>query len=553
MKTWNRGGWAVIVALGIVAAHARAAGLADAIPANAKAAVILGNAKELEKNIRAFAQAIGTPLPEGIGLELGAQMAGIGDVWQQDRGAALVVVEAAADGMAIVLPVADAKAALKKLNATADGAIYKLNLFGTPATALPKDGTIVVAPSAKSLEAFKSATKTLASQMQAVDRKVAADAGLFVYVNIPELKDLALSGLDFFDQMIKPKLAQAAKLGNSDPAVITRMFDMYGKALRALVNDGRSFCLALSVTADRVQIQKGLTAKPGTTLAKYFAKEDSATAVSLIEDLPSRPFVAAMGWDADLSGDLWRDATMSMLEAAGSKLDQTERDRIAKYMDRMFGAMESMNMLMDMTDDGMTSIGHYESKKPEEYLRTLKDGKNEAAALSKAFMPGAKLDVSMSSKKVGKLDVTEFVYTFSGLPADQMKMLKAMYGGEGMRMQMAVVDKEMLGYASAPKGDPIALLEGKEKLVAEKRIKSALSDLPEKAGLVVLIDPTSAIRFIKVMMEKVGPGIPLPLPNYDKPIVPIALAGMGEKDGVVFRVVVRADTVRDLVKPVLGR
>ena len=34
--------------------------MADAIPANAKAALNLPNAKELEKNLRAFAQSIGT-------------------------------------------------------------------------------------------------------------------------------------------------------------------------------------------------------------------------------------------------------------------------------------------------------------------------------------------------------------------------------------------------------------------------------------------------------------------------------------------------------------
>src|SRR5262249_16191202 len=139
MKTWMRG-TATLVGLLIAFGQSRGAGLADAIPANAKAAVILSNAKDLEKSLRPFAQAIGTPAPEGIGLDMAAQMSGIGDIWQQERGAALAVMEAAGDGIAVLLPVSDAKAALKKLNANAEGDIYKLNIMGAPAAALAKDG-----------------------------------------------------------------------------------------------------------------------------------------------------------------------------------------------------------------------------------------------------------------------------------------------------------------------------------------------------------------------------------------------------------------------------
>lgn len=551
MKTWRRWAWVLVTAGIFSVGSARAADLADAIPGNAKAAVILSNAKDLEKNIRSFAQAIGTPLPEGLGVDMAAQMSGLAGVWQIERGAAVVVTAAEREGVAVVLPVADAKAALKQLNATADGDFYKLTLFGSPSVALPKDGVLVIGPSVKAVEPFKTVGKSLASQLQSVDKKVASGAAIFAYVNVPEFKDLATAGLDFFDQTLKQPIAQAAQAGGNDPAMMGKMLDLYSKGLRQLVAEAQSFSLGLSVTGDRIQLQKGLTFKPGTALAKYFQKEDTTPGVELIDDLPNRPFLVAFGWDADLGGDLWHDISLAFVESA-SKLETAQRKQIESYLGKMSESLESMNMLMDFTDEGMTTFGHYEAKDPAAFLKVMRDNKDVTASMTKAFSPG-KMDVSMASKKVGKLDVTEFTYKFSGLPDEQMKMMKAMYGGDAIRMQMAVVDKQSIGMAGGAKGDPIKELIDPKPLVKEQRIRTALKDLPEKSGLVLLLDPASLVRFVKSVAEKAGPGIPLPLPTYDKPVVPIAIGVMGEKNGMIGRVVVRADTVREMAKPVLGR
>lgn len=549
MTSWVRG-W-LAVAMCLTAGAARAADLADSIPASAKAVLIINNAKDLEKNLRSFAQSIGTPLPEGMGVDMAAQMSGMAGLWQMERGTAVALMSADREGLAVVLPVKDAKAALKQLNAAADGELYKLNVLGSPALALPKDGVLIVAPNAKALESFKGAGKSLGSRMHPVDKKVASGTDLFVYVNVPELKDLATGGLDYFDQNLKQPIAQMAAAGGQDPQTLAKMFDLYVKGLRRLVSDGRSLCLGLSFNADRVQIQKGLTFQSGTAMAKYFQKENTTKASELIDDLPNRSFFAAVGWDADLGGELYHDAAFSLVDAA-TKLDKAERDRIEKFMTKMFESMESTNMLMDFTDNGMVMFGHYETKKPAEFIKLLRDNKDATAAMSKeAFGQAGKVDVSVSIKKVGKLDVTEFEYKFSDLPAQQQKAIERMYGGNTMRMQMAAVDKESVGFVSGGKGDPINLLIDPKPLIKEQRVKTALGDLPEKAGLVVLLDPAALAKFAKSMAEQAGQQVPIPA--YDKPIVPIGIAGMGEKDGVVFRIVVRADTVRELLKPVLGR
>src|SRR5207244_5639028 len=138
------------------------------------------------------------------------------------------------------------------------------------------------------------------------------------------------------------------------------------------------------------------------------------------------------------------------------------------------------------------------------------------------------------------LDVTEFVYKFSDLPPEQMKMLKTMYGGDSMRLQMAILDKESVGVASGAKGDPINVLIDPKPLVKEQRVKTALGDLPEKAGLVLLLDPGSAMKFVKSIAEKAAPCNPFTLPTYDKPIVPVANAAMAEKNGLGARSLIRA-------------
>lgn len=553
MRTWALGRWAVAAAVCVAVGQVRADGLADAIPANAKGAVILSNAKDVEKHLRAFAQSIGTPLPEGMGVDHLAQMAGVAGAWQPERGAALVFTAVDREGLALVLPVADSKEALKKLGAEADGGLYKLTVNGMPSVALPKKGLLIVAASAKGIEPFKKIDKPLGGLMQDLEKKVSAGADVFLYLNVPELKDTVLAGLDFFDQTLKPLIAQAGSVGGNDPAMMTRILDMYVKAIRQLVTDGRSFCLGLSVSGDRIQLQKGLAFKSDSTLAKYFQDTDQTSTARLIENLPSQPFFFAVGWDTGGRNSLWREVSAAMLKNLSVDPDKTKTDRMEKYLGEMFGQMQRSNMLMDWGEGGMAMLGHYEVKDPEAFLKLFRDNKNEAATMMSSFSPGAKVDVAVSSKKVGSLDVTEFKYTFSGLPAESMKMIKAMYGSETMRMQMAAVGKDSVGFASGDKGDPITKLEKPSSLTKEKRVTAALGDLPPKAGVVALLDVTGAIRAFKAMTAAVGQPIPIPLPDYDQPPPPVGVAVTTEKDGMIARVVVRADTVREVAKPFLGK
>ena len=60
---------------------------------------------------------------------------------------------------------------------------------------------------------------------------------------------------------------------------------------------------------------------------------------------------------------------------------------IEKYLGKMFKLLEGWNMLWDFGDDGATTLGHYETKKPDELLQLLGSSKQEAAAMAKTFMP----------------------------------------------------------------------------------------------------------------------------------------------------------------------
>lgn len=552
MKRWLHGGFILVAVSCFPLQRARSETVADAIPGSAKAAVIVTNAQELEKNVRAFAQAAGFSLPESIGLDKALQASGLAGVWQPERGAAFVVTAAEMEGLAVVLAVADAKAALAKMNATADGDLFKLTFMGSPAVALPKGRWLVLSPSAKGLEPFRRIDQTLSGQWKKLEKELSVDADLFVYVNIAELKQIALTGLDAFEQQFKPQLIGMAAAGGADPAQLTRMFDLYAKALRVLANEGRAFCLGASVSGERLQIQPGLAFRPDTSLAKYFQDEDETKTAELIEKLPLRPFVLAMGLDTGLGGDLWQDASTAMLGMVGN-LDKKERERIAEYLDQVIETLDSWSMLVDFGADGLTMLGRYEVDDAKDFLKLLRDGQREAAGLVQALMPKGKIDVAVSTKEVDNRKVTEFRYAYSDLPAEQAKMQKVLYGGDIIKTQLVAFDDDSVGFASSGKGDPIQQLFDAGQLIKEPRIKTALSNLPEKAGAVALLDPTAVVRVAAAVVDKVGQPLPIRLPTYDKPPVPIAVAVMGQQNGVTARLVIRADTVREVAKPFLGR
>jgi hypothetical protein len=74
----------------------RADVLTDAIPADAKAVVLLGDANELEAEIKDFTQNLGFPIPPEVDLQTLLATFGVPDVWDVGEGLALVVREPSA-------------------------------------------------------------------------------------------------------------------------------------------------------------------------------------------------------------------------------------------------------------------------------------------------------------------------------------------------------------------------------------------------------------------------------------------------------------------------
>src|SRR5205085_1348284 len=107
-----------------------------------------------------------------------------------------------------------------------------------------------------------------------------------------------------------------------------------------------------------------------------------------------------------------------------------------------FKKLRGFNTLVEFGDDGAVSVGRYFGDDLEEIRKAQRKMSKGAADIMRLFMPGD-LKVSHSTKRVGDLEVDEYVFTFANLPEAQAKAFKAIYGGESLRMQIGVVGKSL--------------------------------------------------------------------------------------------------------------
>lgn len=528
------------LALSFVANAALADGIGDVIPADAKVVIAAHNLKATDEHVRAFADAIGVPLPPGIDVSQLSAITGLGDTWSLDQGAAVVIMEANEKGGALVFPVADAKAALAKIGGK-EGDGEKVNFPpGQEAFALVKGKFLVISPKADVLNAFKAPAKTLGAEFT----KDASQTDIYVTVNVAALRPMIAQGLQVAE-------AQIANLplppGQGDPEQTKAILQWYISGLGKMAQQMEGIYVSLTVAKDKLAIESMGEFTEGSYCAKNLW--NIAKSKNVLKGVPAGPYMMAMGMDTSGFKTVMFDLGESMfsIPAIAKNLPADKKEKSFAAMKTMFEHAQGFGMTMSMGDNGMAMAGTYRSDSPEKLRAAIRDSADAMQDMMTGMTAG--MSGKWNRRTVEGIEVDEFVYDFSKMPADQKKMMEGMYGPDS-KMQIGIVN-EALRFCMGSKEPILAFKASSKELSDDAGVQAVLEDLPKGAPIVALLD---VFGFAKLITKSIANGpVPLPIPQLSFPETlppPIGFALTGKKNSLTKDVVIRAETVKAIVTTV---
>lgn len=540
-----------LISLTLASSVTRADALSESIPADAKVAVIAGDLKAIDSDVKALAKKLELPLPPDASLLESIKSVGLSEVWEIERGAALVVIEPSEDGVALVMPVADGKKAAAKLGGESKGDVYSFSIIGQPWSALAKDKVLVFAKAAKILEGFRSPAKSLEAVFTPAQKKLRSESKLYAYVNVPAWRPLA-------EPLLKQGRAQIAMLENVpndaaqpfSPVVMGQFAGKYFDLLETLLQQTESVHAGLALSHDVLTLRQGAVFAKDSMLAKKFVEPKETAGRDLLAKLPDRGFLIAAAFDGVQTSQLMGDVMNAFFEmaAAAGKIDNKEIKELRGKTADLYKHVKAMNFLLDFSKKGMAQIGYYEVDNAAEFGALLESVMKSSSAIMSLGMPG-KAEISHSKKQVGGREIHESIASFENMPDEVRELLKKMYGGTKIKTQFGKVG-DRFGFAQdATTDNPITLLDQSGvELSRQPRIRAATAALPAAPAAIVLVDPLAYGRMIQTMMEENGLGgiFPLKFPKTSAP--PIAAAFRIENGGVSGHVALHVDTLRILVK-----
>lgn len=517
------------------------AGIGDLIPDDAKVVVTVHNLKAAAEHIKAFATSIGVPIPPGFDEAALVGMSGLGDVWAVDQSAALVVMQPHQQGVALVIPVADAKAALVKLGGKGDDAVEMVNFPpGEKSFGLAKDKHIVLAPIAETLAPFKAPEETLGDDFS----KDASEADIYQFVNIDALRPFIEQGLGQLENQLGNLPANA--LG-PNAELTGAMLKWYVAGLGKLIKQTDGVYVALNVSNQRVTLEITVEFAEKSYCAKHLGNLGKSK--DPLKGIGQGPFMFAMGCEASGIKQVMLDFTAAMFEIPelAKSFKPQQKVTAVESVRALYEHFSGFGMTMGIGEGGMTMAGTYHSENPEK----LRDAVRESFAANFAFLTGLapEIGVKMSRRTIQEIEVDEFQIDLSKAPEDQKKLLEFLYGKDA-KVQMGIVGGA-LRFAMGGK-DPILNFKGDRKeLNDDQGVQAILEDLSDNPAAVVLIDP---LRYAQGMLKLMANAPFLfPLPSLDLPAQmppPVGIAIHGEDGELTTEIVIRADTVRGIVSTI---
>lgn len=196
----------LVLLLGLVLSPpVRGQDVAALIPADSLAVVICDDINQLEADIQAFGQSIGTPVPPGMLDQFPLLLSINPDQWQRNRPLAAVALDEA--HWAVFVPVvADLKESLDQTGVPNRDGVYQLGF----ASAAVREGYLVLSMSAETLAPFRNKPdQAFSAKLSPLMKEARDDSDLFYYVNLPKLRPLAAKGFDELERTLKEVMEMA--------------------------------------------------------------------------------------------------------------------------------------------------------------------------------------------------------------------------------------------------------------------------------------------------------------------------------------------------------
>lgn len=476
--------------------------LADFVPASAKAYVQFGDLVQAEKQVKAFAQSSGIPVPPGFDLGVISTISGLGDQWETNRGLALVAMEATNRDVALLVPVKNAQMALRQLKATEEGDYYSVTIANMPLVAMEKDRCLVLGFDQAVLQPFKRPTQTLSKVWSDQEKRFVLKSNLIVHLNIEELLPLIEQGLEFLGQTIGElrNLPGGVVPQQANPEVTAAMLKWYIKSIRSIAQQTSTVQIAFNFTPEAVSLHKFAHFKPETNAYKTVLRANSDTTVFL-KKIPQEPFYVAGAMDmrglestvVEVVRSLWE------LPALAKTLSDEKTRTSMEQSIALYKQMTGWCMSIDFGKKGINGTGYYMVQNPELAMKQLHDSFELSQATFRGFAP-FEIETEFTTKQVDGKDIQQFTVDFEKSPPETKELMKVLYG-EKMITQIGL-HNEMVGMAIGPEENPFQrLTKDTDALVDAPAVSTVVEMLPEKPLAVLLLDPFGLFRMFKRMAE----------------------------------------------------
>ncbi len=508
--------FAFLAAAALCFPAARGQDLTAAVPANAKATVLVRDLDALWEQSEAYLDEAGLPLPRRRITDITGLFGNLGAAWQTKRGVAVSFAALKPDGAVVWFPVADGAATLAKLGGEEAPDGRKFDLAGQTRFAAARGNAIAVAGSPEGLRA--AAGPALLDMLNAPQKQFAGADQVYFHINIAALgPELAL---------LENNSAAIAELLRNVPALerLNLSPEQVAAALKrvagALGREGKAIFGSINFSKDVAMLRVGIEFKPGSRGQQLAQALAAPAAASPYAKLPDAGCVAAFGLDVKC-----------LTAALGAK---------GPLRDLELGAVGAT--LADHPS-GATLLVRAAAADPAQVSGTC-TGLIALAPLALGNRSGLKL--ATAAKKIGGVDVNELKVEFAGLPAPALASLKAAFGGADLRVQHGVAG-DAFGIALGARDDAFAGLQAGGNLAAAPHVAAATRHLPPNALFGALVEPLAALRLVQRAALAGSPDSRFgkaALPT--NPCPPFAAAGVFGADGAVLHIAAPASMLRQL-------
>lgn len=544
------------LAVHLLSAPARAAGVLDVVPGDALAVAVVHDLKNTSAVIDDVARLVQAPAPDV--LTLAQQATGMGK--GIDEGGDMAFILTSFDPMpkfVILAPVANFEEFVASFGATApaSGAV-EVQLSGRPTLVGRKGNYAAIAPASDrdNLERYLADTTSLASDAELAAWLDANQASVVMTSRgakalLPKLVDgvrMAQAGL------------QATAGANGQQAADA--LGVYIALFNAAQNEVSQLALGVRVDAARtVALVKRVQFVPDGAWAKAVADVPAASGDPLA-GLPAGPFVFAMGgfFPKDAMTRLMNLSVNVMKSNPAFNLSDEQAERYVELSTKSMAGAKSMAMVVGVPPAGTGLYGNTTAvmtfDDPQKFLDEYEKSLPALRELAEETQSPAVPLGTVQRVQVGDVEALEVTMEMPKLPAaaaggpDMQKMMQFMAGPDGkLKVYLAAADDHAVVMAyTSPELLKTALAAYKSKaagISSDAQVAQTAAALPAGSQVVAYFSINGVANVIKQFAATMSEVPALAIPNFaDAP--PIGMAAKVSASGVEGSLVVPAGALK---------